>query len=93
MRVPKIDWKRWRCDLFGCTSNEHGYCERCGVDIYEGFFDRGQLDWFFAWPWKIRHLLTVIPKCAHCGKRYRSWRKGADSWVCSQKCGDEWIPF
>jgi hypothetical protein len=79
------------CWCFGCASNEHNYCGRCGAAIYDyGFFQYGRLDWI-----KVPYLLATgwkhwfSHRCSECGNRmFFSWDD-----CCSEACWQVWIPF
>lgn len=87
-RIDKL--LKMLCPIIGCRLNDNYYCERCGLHLYDGGYDR-PCETLRAIDSAFWHVWNAIAgrKCDVCKKRF--WRGG--NYTCSDKCADEWIPF
>ena len=85
----RIDWKRWRCDFFGCDLSGV-VCRRCGADPYFGAYPWGRLEPLFVLARRIGELMGGR-RCDNCRRRLWPWRFYG-GYTCSRRCYDE-IPF
>lgn len=81
---------KWLCPIIGCRLDDNYYCLRCGLHLYEGGHDR-PCPTLRAIESAFSYVKNAIAgrKCDVCKKRF--WR--GRYYTCSDKCGEEWIPF
>jgi hypothetical protein len=79
------------CPIIGCRLDDNYICDRCGLHLYDGGYDR-PCPTIRAIQSAFWHVANFVPgkKCEVCGKRF--WRRDR-YYTCSAKCADEWIPF
>ncbi len=93
--MKRIDWRRWRCQIFGCLIGEDSLCVRCETFIYDGIHPYPCAWWQWLlnlrFRWKRRFCRST---CEVCRKKF--WLRKHEEWywpTCSEECLKQWVPF
>lgn len=95
-------FSKFTCWLIGHRDTGDGYgqeCGRCGDERFlyddDAWTDReryGVVDPLREF-WRAIRRRLLYRYCLRCGKRIWRWRSNGCPDFCSDRCGDNWIPF